>query len=139
MRGQGERHGNREGISICCVAPLLVICERQFPRAVLSHATHLPALDNGDEFLAHFLLPRATATMESISTGGAPSRFFVGASVSVVSRIPSVGTVRSRRPISALGLPFSTSTIHCRLTPTFWASDRWSRASLMRRSRRRAP
>src|ERR1700721_1056065 len=53
--------------------------------------------------------------------------------------MPRASTVRRTSPISALGLPFSTSTIHCRLTPTLAARDFWSRPSFVRRSRMTAP
>jgi len=85
---------------------------------IAGDAARFPAVKDGDEFCVHFLFARAEAMMESISTGSGPCRSFVFPEQSAANWIPRLAMVRRTRPISALGLPFSTSTIHCGLTPT---------------------
>lgn len=91
-------------------------------------ATLRTRIENGD-LRGHFRFSRAEAMIESISTGGGPDRFF--SMFLPDRRLPSKfqepRPSARRRDIGARGLPFSTSTIHCRLTPTWVARVFWSR------------
>lgn len=74
-----------------------------------------------EDVLALHFLPRARSMIASRSTiPGAKTSFArAGGSMgSSATSSPSAPSVRSTSPTSALLLPPSTSTTHCRLTPT---------------------
>jgi hypothetical protein len=77
-------------------------------------------VENGDQFGVIFA-SRADVKMASISTGGGTDRDRGFPCSSAARWMPSPSTVRKTRDREARGLPFSTSTIHCRLTPTLVA------------------
>src|SRR5579862_146954 len=129
VAGEGEGHGNRQRVSVLGCAPFFVIGKRKPPMSIARDTACFAAVEDGDQFLvrsfllAHFLFPRAAATIESISTGGGPLSAFAVRASPAVNGIPRASRVRRIRLTSARGLPFSTSTIHWRLTPTFSARD----------------
>src|ERR1700721_1253461 len=138
MLTEGEGHREREGVGVGGVSPLFIVDERDAPFHVAEETAHLTTVKDGDQFPdLHLRLFRAASTIESRMTGCAKLVPFVG--LATVRTMPSASGVRSTRPISSRGLPCSTSTIHCRLTPTFSARVFWSRRRAFLRSRIRAP
>src|SRR5580692_8044496 len=138
MLTEGEGHREGEGVGVGRVSPLFIVDETDAPFHVAEETAHLATVKDGDQFPdLHLRLFRAASTTESRTTGCAKLVPFVG--LSTVRTMPSASAVRSTRPISSRGLPCSTSTIHCRLTPTFSARVFWSRRRAFLRSRIRAP
>src|SRR5580700_5870702 len=135
---EGEGHREGEGVGVSGVSPLFIVDERDAPFHVAEETAHLATVKDGDQFPdLHLRLFRAASMIESRMTGCAKLVPSVG--LSTVRTMPSAFAVRSTRPISSRGLPCSTSTIHCRLTPTFSARVFWSRPRAFLRSRIRAP
>src|SRR5580693_1442274 len=138
MLTEGEGHREGEGVGVGRVSPLFIVDETDAPFHVAEETAHLATVKDGDQFPdLHLRLFRAASTIESRITGCATLVPLVG--LSTVRTMPSASAVRSTRPISSRGLPCSTSTIHCRLTPTFSARVFWSRRRAFLRSRMRAP
>src|ERR1022692_857202 len=136
---QGHQKGQRKGVG--SISPIVVVNERQLPIAVASDAAHFPRIDNRNQFLYHDFFGCKLFKIESrLIPRALLEVFFPARSPSFsVSEMPSASNVRRISARGAPDLPFSTSTIHWRPTPTLRARSAWLKPNRNRLSRMTAP
>src|SRR5581483_7543020 len=124
LRGS-ERHRQREGVGASRFAPFIIVNKFKPAALVLPHAADFTIGKQDDQLTAHLFGPLAFSMMASISTDSTsrPPRRRAGVSPSTDRVRRRASSVLRTRPISARGLPRSTSITHRRLTPTFLASS----------------